>query len=182
MKKVVMFLLASVMIFSATACSLVKTENSAANSSEKADVKIENSSYNKKAEPKKALKEIYKNVEREYGLVDADDDVMSDVMGFDMENVEEYYVRYMETDFGASDVFIIKAVEGMENEVRSDLKNWQESRVRAFLNYDIYNSTEISQNALIFQRGEYIIMLALEDNESAREIIEKYIPEEYNLD
>lgn len=181
MKKIIMFLLAGVMIFSATACGFTKTENSDKNSSEKNDTKFENN-YNKKPEPKKALKEIYENVEREYGLVDADDDVMSDVMGFDMENIEEYYVRYMETDFGASDVFIIKAVEGMENEVRSDLKSWQENRVRAFLSYDIYNSTEISQNALIFQRGEYIVMLALEDNETARQIIEKYIPEEYNID
>ena len=47
--------------------------------------------------------------------------------------------------------------------------------------YDVYNSASIAENALIFERGGYVVMLMLEDNDSARSIIEKYIPERLNL-
>ena len=56
------------------------------------------------------------------------------------------------------------------------MKKRQEERIREFTDYDIYNSTEISENALIFNQGGYIIMLMLEDNQAARTIIEEYIP------
>ncbi len=135
-----------------------------------------------KAEPKTALKEIYAQLDRSTGLVDANDDIVSDVMGFDLETIEEYHIRYMETDFGASDVYIIKPIDGELETVREAMKTWQESRIRSFSGYDIYNSTEISENAVIFTRGEYLIMLMLEDNDTARGIIETYIPEELNLE
>jgi hypothetical protein len=134
------------------------------------------------ADPQTALEEIYAQLDRHTGLVDADAAIVSDVMGFDMKTIDEYYIRYMETDFGASDVYIIKAKNGKQETVCQALKDWQESRIRSFSGYDIYNSTEISENAVIFTRGEYLIMLMLEDNEAARSIIEQYIPEELNLE
>ena len=133
------------------------------------------------ADPETALEKIYEQLTRTTGLVDADDDIVSDVMGFDLETIEEYWIRYMETDFGASDVYIIKPVEGQEDTVRKDMKEWQESRIRAFSGYDIYNSTAISENAVIFTRGDYLVMLMLEDNDEARSILETYITEELDL-
>ena len=94
-----------------------------------------------------------------------------------MDAIEEYHIRYLKTDFGASDVYIIKPKEGMADTVRDGLKKIQEERIRAFADYDIYNSTEISENAIIFSRGGYVVMLMTGDNEAARQIIEKHIPE-----
>ena len=79
-------------------------------------------------------------------------------------------------------MYIIKPTEGEDENVREAMKTWQESRIRAFSGYDIYNSTEISENAMIFRRGDYLVMLMLEDNDAARSIIDEYIPEELNLE
>ena len=35
---------------------------------------------------------------------------------------------------------------------------------------------------MIFRRGDYLVMLMLEDNDAARSIIDEYIPEELNLE
>ena len=176
MKRLIAMLLALVLALAMCACgSEEENENSETEAAEHKTVRTV-------AYPEGALEEIYAQLERKTGLVDADDDIVSDVMGFDLEVIDEYYIRYMETDYGASDVYIIKPTEGEDENVREAMKTWQESRIRAFSGYDIYNSTEISENAMIFRRGDYLVMLMLEDNDAARSIIDEYIPEELNLE
>ncbi len=176
MKQLIAMLLALVLALALCACgSEEENEDSETKTAEHKTVRVV-------ADPKGALKEIYAQLERTTGLVDADDAIVSDVMGFDLEVIDEYYIRYMETDYGASDVYIIKPADGEAETVREELKDWQESRIRAFSGYDIYNSTEISENAVIFRRGDYVVMLMLEDNDAARSIIDEYIPEELNLE
>ncbi|MBP1582233.1 MAG: DUF4358 domain-containing protein [Oscillospiraceae bacterium] len=184
MKHMISLLLVLLLIFSLSACSSAAEEAEDSPSSaqteetEQGSKAVENMA---KPNPQGALEEIYAQLDRSTGLVDATDAELRDVMGFDLETIEEYYVRYMETDYGASDVYIIKPKEGEENSVREALKDWQESRIRAFSGYDIYNSTAISENAVIFQRGDYLVMLMLEDNDGARSIIEAHIPEKLDL-
>ncbi len=174
MKYIITLLLSLLLLFSFAACSSAPEEEN--------PEEIITEEIITEADPQAAINEIYADFDRTSGLVNATYIEMKDVMGFNMDQIEEFHVRYMETDFGASDVYIIKAKSGMENDVRQSLKNWQETRIRSFNGYDIYNSTEISENAVIFQRGEYLVMLMLEDNDAARAIIETYIPEELNLD
>lgn len=137
----------------------------------------ENQPVQQDPDPEGAMQAIYTSLDKDMGLRIADEKDMEEVMGFDLEAIDEYYVRYMTSDFGASDVYIIKPKEDMTDAVREDLKEWQEHRIREFMEYDIYNSTEISENAVIFTRGEYLVMLMLEDNDAARAIVEEYIPE-----
>ncbi len=176
MKQLIAMLLALVLALAMCACGVSEEKHDSETDTE------EQKTIRTVADPKGALKEIYSNLERKTGLVDADDSIVSDVMGFDLESIDEYHIRYMETDYGASDVYIIKPTEGEEETVREAMKEWQESRIRAFSGYDIYNSTAISENAMIFRRGNYLVMLMLEDNEAARRIIDEYIPEELNLE
>lgn len=172
MKYLIPLLLALLLMFTVTACSSAEAaESSSEELSAEENVITE-------ADPQAAIDEIYANFERTNGLLNATYQELEDVMGFDLDTIEEFYIRYMETDYGASDVYIIKPKSGQEETVRQAMKDWQEARVRTFIGYDIYNSTSISENALIFQRGDYLVMLMLEDNESARAIVEKYIPEE----
>ena len=110
------------------------------------------------------------------------------VVGLDAKDYEQAYVRYVETDFGADDVYIVLPKEGKDEEgvshrenILSQLRERKDFRTREFANYDVYNSASIAENALIFERGGYVVMLMLEDNDSARSIIEKYIPERLNL-
>ncbi len=175
MKYILTLLLTLLLLFSFAACS------SSTQKEEEPEQEIVEEQITE-ADPQAALEDIYANFDRETGLLNANYKDMTDVMGFDMAQIEEYHVRYMQTDFGASDVYIIKPKDGQDDAVRQDMKDWQEARIRSFNGYDIYNSTQISENAIIFQRGDYLVMLMLEDNDSARAIIEKYIPEEYDLD
>lgn len=140
------------------------------------------------ASPQKAIEQIYQELGKRIGLVEPTAEQLETVVGLDPEDVKEAYVRYVEGDFGADDVYIILPKEG-KNEygesyrehVLAQLKERKDSRTREFANYDVYNSTEIAENAVIFERGGYVVMLMLEDNESARRIVERYIPEKLNL-
>ncbi len=178
MKHIITMLLVLVMAVSFCACASAPVEETPAEENQEQPQEIIT-----EADPQKALDEIYAQLwtRSNTGLVNATYEDVRDVMGFDLKTIDKFYIRYMETDYGASDVYIIKPKKGKENEVRQAMKDWQESRIRSFIGYDIYNSTEISENAVIFQRGEYLVMLMMEDNDAARSILEQYIPEELNL-
>lgn len=175
MKYLMSLLLALLLTLTVTACGSAEAPESSVS-----DPSVEETIVTE-ADPQAAIDEIYANFERTNGLLTASSQEVEDVMGFDLDTIEEFYIRYMETDYGASDVYIIKPKKGQEETVRQAMKDWQEARVRTFIGYDIYNSTSISENALIFQRGDYLVMLMLDDNDSARAIVEKYIPEELHL-
>ncbi len=175
MKCLISLLLAMLLMFGMTACGSAEEPEAPSETLPAEEIMIT------EADPQAAIDEIYADFERTNGLRNASYLEVEDVMGFDLDTIEEYYIRYMETDYGASDVYIIKPKKGQEETVRQAMKDWQEARIRTFIGYDIYNSTSISENALIFQRGDYLVMLMLDDNDSARSIVEKYIPEELHI-
>ena len=141
------------------------------------------------AKPQRALEQIYSQLGKRIGLVEEPTaEQIAAVVGLDAKDYEQAYVRYVETDFGADDVYIVLPKEGKDEEgvshrenILSQLRERKDFRTREFANYDVYNSASIAENALIFERGGYVVMLMLEDNDSARSIIEKYIPERLNL-
>lgn len=140
------------------------------------------------ANPQKALEQIYSDLGKRIGLVEPTEEQLESVVGLNLDDVEKAYVRYVETDFGADDVYIILPKDG-EDENRNShhenvlaaLRERKDDRIREFVNYDVYNSSAIAENAVIFERGGYVVMLMLEDNDSARRIVERYIPEKLNL-
>ena len=141
------------------------------------------------AKPQRALEQIYSQLGKRIGLVEEPTaEQIAAVVGLDAKDYEQAYVRYVETDFGADDVYSVLPKEGKDEEgvslrenILSQLGERKDFRTREFANYDVYNSASIAENALIFERGGYVVMLMLEDNDSARSIIEKYIPERLNL-
>ena len=141
------------------------------------------------AKPQRALEQIYSQLGKRIGLVEESTaEQIAAVVGLDAKDYEQEYIRYVETDFGADDVYIVLPKEGKDEEgvshrenILSQLRERKDFRTREFANYDVYNSASIAENALIFERGGYVVMLMLEDNDSARSIIEKYIPERLNL-
>lgn len=141
------------------------------------------------AKPQRALEQIYSQLGKRIGLVEEPtEQQIAAVVGLDAQDYEQAYVRYVETDFGVDDVYIVLPKEGEDEEgvshrenILSQLRERKDFRTREFANYDVYNSASIAENAVIFERGGYVVLLMLEDNDSAREIIEKYIPERLNL-
>lgn len=140
------------------------------------------------ANPQKALEQIYSDLGKRIGLVEPTEEQLESVVGLNLDDVEKAYVRYVETDFGADDVYIILPKDGEDENgnshhenVLAALRERKDDRIREFVNYDVYNSSAIAENAVIFERGGYVVMLMLEDNDSARRIVERYIPEKLNL-
>lgn len=134
------------------------------------------------AQPEKALEEILALQNSKLGLVEPDLEETAALLGLEEEALEESYSFYTDKDFGAGDLFILKPAQGEKDAVRQALKDWQEARVRSFSSYDIYNSAAISQNALLFEWGDYLVLLMVEDNDAARALVETYLPEALKLD
>lgn len=142
-----------------------------------------------KAYPKKAIEKIYRKKDKRAGLTEPTADTLEADLGLNPEDIAEFYIRYVDPDFGVGDVYIILPKEGEDaagvshaSNVNSALENIKDDRIRCFDNYDIYNSEQIAENAVIFERGGYVVMLMLEDNDTARQIVERYIPEKLNIE
>lgn len=58
------------------------------------------------ANPQKALEQIYSDLGKRIGLVEPTEEQLESVVGLNLDDVEKAYVRYVETDFGADDVYI----------------------------------------------------------------------------
>lgn len=148
-------------------------------------------------EPEMALDKIYESVEIE-DVKELNLRVLTEEFGFDFTQyaLEDCAGRYTSGRFGLANVFILKPSKKLPstakaasssgtssalpqtpmNLVRDQLQTAKANLTIQTASYDIYDSHDIAQNAQIFEQGGYVIMLMLEDNEAARQIIDLYIP------
>ena len=110
------------------------------------------------------------------GVGPADDEEMEDILGFDLSMIEEYSVMYSKENYGVQDTYILRPVSGRESDVREALQRRQDDMIARYDGYDVYGAYEISQNGVIFEQGEYLVMLMHEDNDAVRAVIDQYIP------
>ncbi len=125
--------------------------------------------------PEQALAEIYFDVEI-MGVQEATSEKLESEFGLDPSIWLSVHGRYTNGRFGIADVFMIRPRVGYEDEVREALETIKLSRMNLFRNFDVYNSLSIAENGSIYRRGDYYILLMIEDEERAREIISQYIP------
>lgn len=102
-------------------------------------------------------------------------------LGFDPEDIQDFAITYRDGDYGVGDVYIILPKEGEEHQqnVINSLKERKDERIRESSTYDIYNSAEISENGVLFQQGDYQILLMTDNNDAIRSIIENEIPNRF---
>jgi len=163
-------------------CLLLGACNAQAAQQPQPDSQEEQQSLSAEPQPQDALEGILALQSSDLGLVEPDLSETAQLLDLEEDVLEEAYACYKDKDFGVGDVFILKPAEDEKETVRQALKDWQEARVRTFSSYDIYNSSAISQNALLFERGAYLVLLMVEDNDAARAVVETYLPEELGLD
>lgn len=182
--------IASLLVAVVAVCSLTGCEALDTTLPDEEDVQeaLDNRTEQTTVDPKKALEQIYATLGSRIGLVDPTPEQLETVVGLDPDDYTSAYVRYVETDFGADDVYIVLPKEGEDENgvshrenILSQLRERKDARIREFANFDVYNSETIAENAIIFERGGYVVMLMLEDNDAARSIVEQYIPERLNL-
>ena len=69
------------------------------------------------AKPQRALEQIYSQLGKRIGLVEEPTaEQIAAVVGLDAKDYEQAYIRYVETDFGADDVYIVLPKEGKDEE------------------------------------------------------------------
>lgn len=126
------------------------------------------------AQPQKAVDKIYESLTAKAESIVAAR--IKDRLGIERAHVVECYGKISDPNEGLADVAIILPEELKREDVRLALSKYKESRMAEFENYDILDAYSIAQNAVIYDQGEYVIMLMLADNDSARKIIDENIP------
>lgn len=119
-----------------------------------------------------ALSDIYFDVQI-MGVKDATAEGLAEDFGVDPELFGAVYGKYTDGRFGIADVIIVLPASGCEDEAREALQQIKQSRILTFRNFDVYDSTAISENGIVFQRGDYLILLMIDDLDNAKEILEK---------
>ena len=62
-----------------------------------------------------------------------------------------------------------------EDDVRECLETIKASRINLFRNFDVFDSYSLAVNGSIYQRGDYYILLMIDDEDRVRDIIRSYI-------
>ena len=88
----------------------------------------------------------------------------------------EFEAYYSDAKYGLADLIIIAVDADTRDSVRESLYRYKENRIAEFANYDILNSYAIAQGAVLYDHGEYLVLLMLPDNAGAQQIIDQYIP------
>ncbi len=121
------------------------------------------------------FEEIYSTVGEVEGLEDADDETVKDVLMLPLEDIEEYHIRYGNGIYGLADTYIIKPKKDKKANIRTQLEIRRDARISELESININGASETAKNAVIYDRGDYLIMLMHSNNDEVKEIIAKYI-------
>ena len=127
------------------------------------------------ADPQAAVDDIYKSI-GDYDAAALSSWRLSDNLNADKDKILEYYGKISNINSGLADVVMLLPKENEVESTRLVLGKYKELRIAEFENYDILDAYSIAQNAVIYEQGGYVILLMLKDNDSARAIVDKYIP------
>ena len=124
------------------------------------------------------LEEIFQDLDL-MGVMEVDDTVMADLLNIPGEYYDSVWGRYSLARFNIGEAFIVKPSdkEGAAQFVQEKLEEYRQSRMDTFENYNVGGDYEKARDALLYQRGDYVILLILEDNAPAQELIEERIPQ-----
>lgn len=127
------------------------------------------------AAPEKAIEDIYFNVSI-MGVENATTERLESEFGVDPEIYTGLWGKYSDGRFGAADVIIMEPRAGFEEDAREALQSIKLARMSLFKNYDIYNAYSLAENGSIIDRGDYMILLMIDNAEEVLGIIEQHIP------
>ena len=129
----------------------------------------------RQADPQRAVEAIYQIIEG--GSVDrVSDEELDEVFGLAPYMVVEAVAYVSDVAGGLRDIAIVIPAPDMEEQAREALNQYAASRAASFRNFDILGSYSIASGAVVFNQGEYLVMLMLPDNDAAREILDQYLP------
>lgn len=107
-----------------------------------------------------------------------DETVLTEQYYLNLDNVIAMEIRSAEGKFGVCDLAIVHVEEGKAEEVIESLERRKDDRINEFSNFDVYDSYETALNAEIYEAGELVIMLMMNEDDvpTVKELIENYLP------
>lgn len=127
------------------------------------------------ADPQAAVTEVYAGIES-YSAEDMTTVKLSEVSGVIDLYVYQVYGCFSDPNGGLADMIIAKPYAGYVTETKEALYKYISRRTSEFESYDVLDSFDISKSAIVYEQGDYVIMLMLKDNDDAQSVIDKYIP------
>jgi hypothetical protein len=128
------------------------------------------------ADPQTAVDAIYGSLEA-YQAEPISEFRTEEQLGLAPEHVAGCYGKISDANDGLADIVIILPEEGHSEDVHIAMSKYKEKRMAEFEDYDILDAYSISQNAAIYDQGDYVVMLMLADVEAARELVDYYMPQ-----
>ena len=92
-------------------------------------------------------------------------------------DTEQFLVYRTDPASKLCDLAIILPKEDKRDRIRESLQLYKEKRMAEFKDYDLFDAHKIAEGAVIYDQGDYLVMLMLPDNESAQELINAHIPQ-----
>ncbi len=126
-KFLLIFILTISIIF--TGCNSEKQHNDKYND-------ISKSSISNVNDPKKALDEIYKNVNIK-GVEDGDKKFITDILNIDKSYFKKYYIKKTDGKFGVADIYIIEPTQGNSDKIIKAFTAFRDQRALQFKDYNI---------------------------------------------
>ena len=125
--------------------------------------------------PNTAIQEIYAHFE---GNISESmyRERFKEVVGITSLPADRLHARISNPRGGLTDVVIIRPQTSATSDVREILYRYRDRRIAEFENFDILGSLEIARSAIVFEHGEYLILLMTADNDEAQIIINRYMP------
>lgn len=153
-----------------TACGGKSNQNTPAN----IEVSIRETVYT--ADPQGAVDAIYTSLsQNQYQELDGSG--LQEYYNITLTDLTEFVAYRSDAKNGLCDIAIIKPTADKKDAVREHLYAYKDARIEEFRNYNLLDAYEISQNAVIFDQGDYVVLLMLPDNEAAQDLLDEYIPQ-----
>jgi|GEM_PF-6095491 len=123
------------------------------------------------AGPEEALAEIYsKNDVRGVQPVNARE--LDETYGISKKLYINAWCRTTDGTYGIADVFIFQKDENTADQLQVALDQVKNNAIVAAQHYDVYNAMENAEEGQIFEVGDYMCLVMIENNDQARGILE----------
>ncbi len=129
------------------------------------------------ADPVQAIEAIYDSLDSQPALTELTMETVEDTLGVYTEDIEALAGYTSDFKKGLRDVVMILPAQGKNDDVRDALLKYIDKQAESFKNFDVLNAYEIASNAVVFNQGDYVVLLMLPDNEAAQELVSQYMPQ-----
>ncbi|MEG2769975.1 MAG: DUF4358 domain-containing protein [Oscillospiraceae bacterium] len=95
--------------------------------------------------------------------MDLDESLMADLIGVNMDNVEEFYAQQSSANTKSDIIVMIKSKKGKSADVKTDIENFKTAREEAFAMYDTTEAAKLASGRIV-TKGDYVLLVVAGDN------------------